>query len=622
MTTFATNMDNFATGRPLGENGTAQFSTSEDPLVDFFFNTVRSTPLDSLKSLIDAIFAAIENDSTVQEVKTQLAVDLLVSIFQMRATRGMGKGERNLTVLSLVYTHGKFPMTIQSLVDLLPHFGCWKDLLEIIHCQEVHPDLKAKCVKVFTTHLKIDSETLKASGISGDSPKISMAGKWAPREKGTYDKVSGVVDIFSKVLFPDVMNKKARRKRYRKLIVQLTKALKVPEVLMSAQRWAEINFKLVPALCLNKYRKGFLNESLKVPLNVSELETGNRHPKDIGRIKCRQNLVEQMLSGSVNATQLFPHDIVSKFHHYAVVSSMDELLADKQWDAIREDVLKSMVELKASSEDDKTANKVDLGNLVPLVDVSGSMGGQPMEVAIALGILVSEITADCIKNRVLTFESRPRWFKFGPEDRISEKVRKLRAAPWGGTTNFTLALEMILAVVEEQKLSEDQVPDLIVFSDMQFDQADQNFATQYEQIERKFHDLGLRISGISYKPPRIIFWNLRGNSHCGIHAPVSAATENVQLLSGFSPSMLKLVLAGDLPDEMEEIVETVNEDGDVVISKVKRKTTPYDTYRKAIDNANFDLVRQRLTDSTEGVLLGYVFSPQVSDESGNQEKES
>ena len=54
------------------------------------------------------------------------------------------------------------------------------------------------------------------------------------------------------------------------------------------------------------------------------------------------------------------------------------------------------------SEDEATEKIVDLGNIVPLVDVSGSMSGTPMEVAIALGILVSEITSAQYARRCFT----------------------------------------------------------------------------------------------------------------------------------------------------------------------------------------------------------------------------
>ena len=94
---------------------------------------------------------------------------------------------------------------------------------------------------------------------------------------------------------------------------------------------------------------------------------------------------------------------------------------------------------------------------------------------------------------------------------------------------------------------------------------------------------------------------------------MTAAQENVQLLSGFSPSMLKLVLAGEFAEE-EEIVESEDADGNVVVTRVKKKVTPYDTYRKAIDCDVFDRVRVKLAASTEGVLAHYSFAP--SEEEG------
>ena len=161
-------------------------------------------------------------------------------------------------------------------------------------------------------------------------------------------------------------------------------------------------------------------------------------------------------------------------------------------------------------------------------------------------------------------------------------------APWGGSTNIMKALNLIYNVVEESKLSMEQVPDMIVFTDMQFDEADQNssFKTHYELIKDEFKKLGEKISGKPYDPPRIIFWNLRGNSYSGIHAPVKCDTEGVQLLSGFSPSLMKSLLNGD------ELVEEEVKDEKVV--KVKKKVSPWDTYRKIMDNDVFDPIRERV----------------------------
>merc|ERR1712063_165373 len=94
-----------------------------------------------------------------------------------------------------------------------------------------------------------------------------------------------------------------------------------------------------------------------------------------------------------------------------------------------------------------------------------------MEVAIALGIGISEITHEAFRNMVMTFSHVPEWFRFEEGDTIVEKVRKLQRAPWGTNTDFAKAYDLILEVVEQNKLSREDMPCLIVFSDMQFDYA-------------------------------------------------------------------------------------------------------------------------------------------------------
>ena len=68
-----------------GENGALEHSDAGSPLVALFFKLVRSLPDDSLASLTAAVPAE----------PAELA-DLTVLAFQTRATRGMGKGEKDL----------------------------------------------------------------------------------------------------------------------------------------------------------------------------------------------------------------------------------------------------------------------------------------------------------------------------------------------------------------------------------------------------------------------------------------------------------------------------------------------------------------------------------------------
>ena len=243
------------------------------------------------------------------------------------------------------------------------------------------------------------------------------------------------------------------------------------------------------------------------------------------------------------------------------------------------------------------------------MDVSGSMSGTPMEVAIALGILVSEITSPSYANRCLTFSARPEWVEIDPSMSLEEKVHQVQSAPWGMNTDFEQACEHILKVAVEAKLQPEDIPDLIVFSDMQFDEArDQNgwethqerilpWETHQERIVRRFKEEGLKVCGKAWPSPHIIYWNLRGNTG---GFPAQADTENVTMLSGYSPSLMKLLLDGDSLGEEETWID---ENGDEVVMQTKKD--PYSTVRKALDSEDYAAVRKVLKDSREGDLEFY-----------------
>ena len=264
---------------------------------------------------------------------------------------------------------------------------------------------------------------------------------------------------------------------------------------------------------------------------------------------------------------------------------------------------------------------VDLGKLVPLVDVSGSMCGTPMEAAIALGILVSELSHPAFRHRALTFESRPNWVDLSGCAKIADKVRCLQRAPWGGSTDFEAACEMILQAAQAARLKPDEVPDLIVFSDMQFNEANGdrcgygggifggyggghgggcNWETHHERLTRRFAEVGRAVCGEPYAAPRIIYWNLRGDT-AGF--PVAADEPNTQLLSGFSPSLLKLVLSGK--DIVADETEVTMPDGTVKL--VREGPTPAETVRAALDDEAFDAVRLALAAVKHGPLAAYTF---------------
>merc|ERR1711907_765222 len=94
-------------------------------------------------------------------------------------------------------------------------------------------------------------------------------------------------------------------------------------------------------------------------------------------------------------------------------------------------------------------------------------------------------------------------------------------------------------------------------------------------------EVGQKVCGSPYAPPKIIFWNLRANT---VGFPVEANAPNTMLLSGFSPALLKLILTGS------ELGVTAEE-----------------TVRKALDDSAYDPVRLKLSELESGVFKEYSF---------------
>lgn len=127
---------------------------------------------------------------------------------------------------------------------------------------------------------------------------------------------------------------------------------------------------------------------------------------------------------------------------------------------------------------------------------------------------------------------------------------------------------------------------------MQFNEANNGnrWETQYEALKRKFAEAGMNTVGQEYTPPLVVFWNLRGDTK-GFMA--KADTPGVIMLSGFSPSLLTLLI------EAKPL--------QVATEKEKPKVTPYDAMRAALDNEVYDRIRAVLSTSNEGVFAEYAW---------------
>lgn len=424
-----------------------------------------------------------------------------------------GKGERNITYLLLnEIIFSGYADDVKRLLKLFPTvgYGYWGDLVNfysyVNYSSHVNSsDFKLWILKTLMYQARQDERMLiQAEKLAATTkPSISLVGKWLPSENGKHDLMA---NDLANIMFPGRDGKHAKV-RYRLLCTKLRGHLQVVETLMSANQWASIDPSATPSKAMKKYRKVFANA---------------KGLPDTGRILLAQKL-SQLIAGKMPGKTIKTKGL--QFYElikvYVDGGSLDDVI-----EAQAKTIINDMQVL------------VRNGNFpvsVALCDVSGSMSGIPMIVSIALGILLANIMPSPWAGRVITFESVPRWVDISGRSSIWEQVRILQQAPWGGSTNFTAAVNLIL---QEGLINKGiALPEfLFCFTDMQFDAAaadKSSFVVDVLKANFRRHELVM---------PKLVLWNLRASGTCSFAADKD--TPGVGMLSGFSQSAFKAFMTG------------------------------------------------------------------------------
>ena len=532
-----------------GINGADVYTETGDERVTLFTMLNRHLDAEYINDHVEAIYLFKEK-----------ILDLWVMTFQTRDIRG-GKGERQLFYEMIAALHRMDPVMTEKMLSLIPEYGCWRDLWTL---WEKVPALEHAILALVRGAYAKDLRYYRL-----DEPsKMSLLAKWLPREKSK--TFVGQARKIAKALFPDASDR-AQMIQYRMMVSAMNRDLKTVEVKMCGKAWKTIEPEAVPGRCMKICDKAFLNE----PTEKSKKQHRGhaeelRFPDDADRMACRTNFqafLEEVKTGKKKvhgANVVMPHELVSKLQGYGL-SKDQHTIVQGQWDSIREETLKAG----------------GLGKAVAMCDFSGSMSGTPMEVSLALGILISEITHPAFRDHILTFDAAPQWHSFVGMKTVHDKVKSLRGCGQGLNTDFYAACMRILQRMIKGKVPVGEEPeDLIVITDMGFDDAatPQTYAqgmrraptkweTQLTRVRREFQEEGEKLWGQGWKPPRIVIWNVRAEFK-DFHA--KADQEGVVQLSGWSPSILKALQKG---------VEV---------------QTPYEGMRSILDDERYDAVRSRL----------------------------
>jgi len=202
---------------------------------------------------------------------------------------------------------------------------------------------------------------------------------------------------------------------------------------------------------------------------------------------------------------------------------------------------------------DALPNYVGDANILPLVDVSGSMtcpagrynsksGTTCLDVAVSLGLYLADKNTGKFKDTFLTFSANPELLHL--KGNIVQKIEQMVGSNWTMNTDLHKAIHKILGVAVAGDVPQSEMPKiLLILSDMQFDSCATYDDSGIEMIERKYAESG-------YEVPKIVFWNLNSNDN----VPVKFDKNGTALVSGFSPSILKAVLAGGMEEFTPEAI--------------------------------------------------------------------
>jgi len=320
--------------------------------------------------------------------------------------------------------------------------------------------------------------------------KNQLCAKWMPRKKQYDNFASKFRKRFG--LTP---------KQYRQLIVENTN---VVETQMCKKEWSEIEYKKIPSVAFSKYRKAWArNDGERFKQFIDDVNAGKQ---------------------KIHASVIFPHDIYKSYK-----AGGDEASINAQWNCLPN-------YLENSEE-----------RILPVCDVSGSMSGTPMDISVSLGLYFSERNKSVFKDAFITFGEKPKLQHL--KGNLTQRIQQLENADWGMSTNLVAVFELILNAAVTNKLSNDDLPTMIVIiSDMEFNMASKS-QTNFEFIDKAF-------AKHEYKRPSLIFWNVNGREN---NAPVNKNDKNVALVSGCSPVTIKSILSAREITPVEVMMTALND---------------------------------------------------------------
>ena len=338
----------------------------------------------------------------------------------------------------------------------------------------------------------------------------SLIFKWLPSENASSEKTKELARAIRKSLG-------ITSKQYRKLLSWGRERINVLERLMSSNQWDKISFDRIPSRAGLIYKNAFARRDI---------------------LKAKYEHFMQDKSTKVNAKDLYPHEIAHRAFHTDSSDEVNRLALQKYWDNLP----------------NYYGNKEENG--IAVVDVSGSMSGQPMEVAVSMGAYIAEKAHGPFANHFITFSARPELVKFEGID-VVDKFKRCVRADWGMNTDLKAVFNMLFDTAVKNHIKQEDMPERIyIFSDMQFDRCvsvgNSCYYASQSKIDTMMEAEKKKWARYGYKLPSVVFWNV----NAAFKNNIPAIGEGFSYVSGFSPVMIETILSGK--DGIDLMLEKLN----------------------------------------------------------------
>ena len=469
----------------ITENGARGFRTTGKALLDFNFKIATYRE----KSVID-----IQHDFTkVWNENKELALKFLFYIRDIRE----GVGERRLFREAIKPIINELDTRV---FDWIEEYGRLDDLFIFMNT-----GLESAMVSWVKAKLTADMFAHK------EGKPCSLMAKWMPSINTSSNETRRLANIFVNAFG-------ISKKEYRKMLSGLRGHIKVLEKQLCANKWSEVDYEAVPSMANLKYKDAF-----------------KKHDKER-----RQAYLDALDRGEakINSSVTFPHDIVNK---YGMCNGWRSNL--KNYDAALEAMWKSLPDYVQGN-----------GNVLVVRDGSGSMTTSigktnisALDVATALAIYFSERAEGPYKDKFITFSSKPELIDLSKLNTLRAKLLECYKYDDCSNTDIEATFDLVLRIAVKNNLRQDQLPTLMMVSDMEFDDARGNYSRRWgyssnSDDSKLFETIAKKYAKYGYKLPRLVFWNVHSSTGT---IPVKENENGVALVSGFSAAITKLVLSNE-----------------------------------------------------------------------------